>query len=56
MDKQKLTVEDLKRLERIWDQVNYEAKNWPYDRIKWYAPKDGLYQEVLRRFYDESTD
>lgn len=56
MEKAKLTVEDLKRLEEIWEQVEYEAKYWPYDRIKWYAPVDGLYQEVLRRFYDESTD
>lgn len=52
----KLTVKDLKRLEKIWNQVHYEYENWPYDKIEWAEKENGEYKEVLRRFYNESAN
>ena len=45
-----LTVTDVKKIEKILNEVKYEYNNLPYDQIPWASNgADAIYKEVLNR-------
>ena len=46
----KLTVADIKKIEKLLNEVKYEYDNLPYDQIPWASDGvDAVYKEVLKR-------